>query len=37
MSRLFARRRFGILAGVIAVAVAYAWIRFPRRDLAAPT
>ncbi len=30
-------RGFAILAGVIVVAVAYAWIRFPRRDLAAPT
>ncbi len=30
-------RDFGVLAAVIAVAVAYAWIRFPRRDLAAPT
>jgi ABC-2 type transport system permease protein len=28
---------FAILAAVIVVAVAYAWIRFPRRDLAAPT
>jgi hypothetical protein len=28
---------FAILAGVIVVAVGYALVAFPRRDLAAPT